>query len=82
MGKVASASKENYSNLGGYEFAHFRAVTSTGVAAGILCSSSSPVNPWGNHSAIAGRAIKIAGVKTFINLNLADDYKKLTEAFR
>ena len=70
-----SKDRNNYTYLNDYEFANFRAVTSTGIKAGTLYRSSSPVKTWGNRNAIADAAARKAGVKTFINL--ADDYKYL-----
>ena len=70
-----SKNREDYQNLNDYEFANFREITSTGIAAGILYRSSSPVKTWGNRNIIADRAAMRAGVKTFVNL--ADDYKNL-----
>ena len=70
-----SKERTNYTYLNDYEFANFRAVTTTGIKAGNLYRSSSPVKPWGNRNEIADKAAQKAGVKTFINL--ADDYKSL-----
>ena len=70
-----SKERNNYTYLTDNEFANFRAVSSTGVKAGKLYRSSSPVKPWGNRDIIADMAAREAGVKTFINL--ADDYKNL-----
>ena len=70
-----SKDRNNYTYLNDYEFANFRAVTSTGIKAGNLYRSSSPVKPWGNRNIIADNAARQAKIKTFINL--ADDYKYL-----
>ena len=70
-----SKERADYTYLNDYEFANFRAVTTTGIKAGNLYRSSSPVKPWGNRNVIADNAARKAKVKTFINL--ADDYKDL-----
>ena len=70
-----SKDRNDYAYLNDYEFANFRAVTSTGIKAGKLFRSSSPVKAWGNRNKIADNAAEEFGVKTFINL--ADDYKYL-----
>ena len=70
-----SKDRNNYTYLNDEEFANFRAVTSTGIKAGKLFRSSSPVKSWGNRNRIADNAAEKSGVKTFINL--ADNYKNL-----
>jgi len=70
-----SKGRNNYTYLSDEEFANFRAVTSTGIKAGKLYRSSSPVKAWGNRNKIADSAAREAGVRTFINL--ADEYKNL-----
>ena len=71
-----SKDRNDYAYLNDYEFANFRAVTSTGIKAGKLFRSSSPVKAWGNRNKIADNAAEEFGVKTFINL--ADNYKNLS----
>ena len=70
-----SKNRNDYAYLSDYEFANFRAVISTGIKAGRLYRSSSPVKAWGNRNIIADNAAKEAGVKTFINL--ADSYEEM-----
>lgn len=70
-----SKDRNDYAYLNDEEFANFRAVTTTGIKAGKLFRSSSPVKPWGNRNKIADNAAEKSGIKTFINL--ADNYKNL-----
>lgn len=58
----------DYPALSDYEFANFRMVKTSGIGAGKLYRSSSPVSTWGNRNIIADNAARKAGVKTFINL--------------
>ena len=60
--------KSDYPFLSDTEFANFRMVKTSGIGAGKLYRSSSPVSKWSSRDVIADRAAKEAGVKTFINL--------------
>ena len=63
-----SEKREDYPDLTDEQFANFRVIATTGVGAGKLYRSSSPVNPEIGRSAYADKAAEQAGVKTFINL--------------
>lgn len=65
---VRSENREDYPELNDEQFANFRAITTTGVGAGKLYRSSSPVNPEISRNLFADRAAQAAGVKTIINL--------------
>ena len=73
--------REDYAELSDEEFANFRAVTTTGMGAGSLFRSSSPVNPELGRNAIADAAIKAAGVTVVMNLADADDTVKAYEGY-
>ncbi len=60
--------REDYAGLTDEEFANFRAIATTGMGAGVLYRSSSPINPELGRNAYADAAIKNAGVKTIVNL--------------
>lgn len=78
---VRSENREDYPDLTDEEFANFRAVTTTGIGAGKLYRSSSPVNPEINRNLIADQAAAAAGVKTFINLADNDEVMRGYEGF-
>ena len=65
---VRSENREDYPELNDEQFANFRAITTTGVGAGKLYRSSSPMNPEIGRNLFADRAAQAAGVKTIINL--------------
>ena len=65
---VRSENREDYPDLSDEQFANFRAITTTGVGAGKLYRSSSPVNPEIGRNLFADRAAQAAGVKTIISL--------------
>ncbi len=60
--------REDYPELTDEQFANFREVTTTGMGAGKLYRSSSPINPELGRNAIADAAAEKAGIKTFVNL--------------
>ena len=60
--------RSDYPALSDEEFANFRMVRTSGIGEGRLYRSSSPVSTWGNRNAIADRAAREAGVRTFVNL--------------
>lgn len=64
-----SNERTDYAALTDAEFANFRPVTTTGIEAGSLYRSSSPVNPELARNAYADAAIRAAGVKTVLNLS-------------
>ena len=75
LSRRLSKNRTDYLNLSDNEFANFRAVILTGITAGKLYRSSSPVKAWGNRDIISDNAANKAGIKTFINL--ADSEKDL-----
>lgn len=65
---VRSEERDAYPELTDEQFANFRPVTTTGMGAGKLYRSSSPVNPEIRRNTYADAAAEAAGVKTFVNL--------------
>ena len=78
IGLAYTNSREDYPNLSDEEFANFRVVATTGLGDGILCRSSSPVNPVIHRNRFADAALKEAGVVTVLNLA---DTRNAMEAF-
>ncbi len=78
---VRSENREDYPDLSDEQFANFRAITTTGIGAGKLYRSSSPVNPEISRNLIADQAASAAGVKTFINLADNDEVMRGYEGF-
>lgn len=60
--------REDYPELTDEQFANFRNIATTGMGAGILYRSSSPINPELGRNTYADKAASAAGIKTFINL--------------
>ena len=69
--------RTDYPNLTDKQFANFREVKTTGISAGKLFRSSSPISTWGERNIIADNFAREAGIKTFINL--ADTNQKMRE---
>ena len=69
--------RTDYPALTDEQFANFRMVKTSGIGAGKLYRSSSPVSTWGNRNTIADNLARQVGVKTFINL--ADTPSSLRE---
>ena len=78
---VRSENREDYPELTDEEFANFREVSVSGIGAGKLYRSSSPVNPEINRNQIADQASAAAGIKTFINLADNDEVMRGYEGF-
>ena len=78
---VRSENREDYPDLSDEQFANFRAVTTTGMGAGKLYRSSSPVNPEIGRNTYADTAAAEAGVKTFMNLADNDETMQSYEGF-
>ena len=78
---VRSENREDYPDLTDEAYANFRAVTTTGIGAGKLYRSSSPVNPEINRNHQADAAAEKVGVKTFVNLADAEETMKGYEGF-
>ena len=66
-----STVRADYPDLTDEEYANFRVSETTGMGKGVLCRSSSPVDPQLNRNAEADAALFAAGVRTI--LNLSDD---------
>ena len=78
---VRSENHEDYPDLSDEQFANFRAVITTGMGAGRLYRSSSPVNPEIGRNTYADAAAAAAGVKTFVNLADNDETMQGYEGF-
>ena len=78
---VRSENREDYPDLSDEQFANFRAITTTGMGAGKLYRSSSPVNPEIGRNTYADAAAQAAGVKTFVNLADNDETMQGYEGF-
>ena len=78
---VRSEKREDYPELSDAQYANFRAVETTGVGAGKLYRSSSPVNPEINRNREADAAAREAGVKTFVNLADNEEVMRSYEGF-
>ena len=65
---VRTDAREDYAHLSDEAFANFRVVDTTGMGAGKLYRSSSPINPGIGRSTYADAAAKNAGIVTVINL--------------
>ena len=65
---VGSAEREDYAHLSDEAFANFRVIDTTGMGAGKLYRSSSPINPGIGRNTYADEAAGAAGIATVINL--------------
>ncbi len=65
---VRTNERGDYAALTDEQYANFRAVTTTGMGAGALYRSSSPVNTEINRNAEADEALNGAGIETVMNL--------------
>ncbi len=65
---VRSADRADYPQLTDEQYANFRNVATTGMGAGALYRSSSPINPELNRAAEADEALNAAGIQTIMNL--------------
>ena len=73
---VGSAAREDYPHLNDEEFANFRVINTTGMGAGKLYRSSSPINPGIGRNTYADQAARAAGIVTVINLaDLSNTYE-------
>ena len=73
--------REEYPELTDAQFANFRNISTTGMGAGILYRSSSPINPELGRNTYADKAAEAAGVKTFVNLADSEEEAKGYEGF-
>ena len=60
--------REDYPDLTDAQYANFRAVVSTGLGAGVLCRSSSPIDPEYGRARYADAALRDAGVTVVMDL--------------
>ena len=65
---VGSTERSDYAHLSDEAFANFRVIDTTGMGAGKLYRSSSPINPGIGRNTYADQAAKAAGIVTVINL--------------
>jgi protein tyrosine/serine phosphatase len=65
---VGSVERSDYAHLSDEAFANFRVIDTTGMGAGKLYRSSSPINPDIGRSTYADKAARDAGIRTVINL--------------
>mgnify|MGYP002851915808 CR=1 FL=1 len=73
--------RADYPALSDSDFANFREVKTSGIAAGKLFRSSSPISTWSERNIIADKLAENAGVKTFINLADSDNGMKSHKGF-
>ena len=64
-----TSNRDDYPDLTDEQFANFRPITTTGIGAGRLFRSASPINPDYNRNIYADPAIKKAGVTVIMNLS-------------
>ena len=65
---VGSVERSDYAHLSDEAFANFRVIDTTGMGAGKLYRSSSPINPAIGRSTYADKAARDADIRTVINL--------------
>ena len=73
--------REDYAHLTDAEFANFRAVTTTGMGAGKLYRSSSPINPEIGRNTYAMTEVEKAGITVVMNLADTEEEAKAYEGF-
>jgi hypothetical protein len=73
--------KSDYPELSDAEYANFREITTTGMGAGKLYRSSSPVRPDINRNREADEAAKAAGIRTIINQSDSEAVAKAYEGY-
>jgi len=82
---VYTNARADYPNLSDAAFANFRMVATTGIGEGTLYRTSSPINPKIGRSAFADRALRMAGVRTIMNLadssEAAEGYEGYGESY-
>ena len=69
--------REDYPNLTDADYANFRAIETTGMGAGMLYRSSSPINPALNRNQEADECLLTAQIRTV--MNMADTENSMTE---
>ena len=73
--------KSDYPELSDAEYANFREITTTGMGAGKLYRSSSPVRPDINRHREADEAAKAAGIRTIINQSDSEAVAKAYDGY-
>ena len=76
-----SNERADYPNLSDEQFANFRMVTTTGIGAGKLYRSSSPINPENNRNTYADAAFKNAGINVIMNLADSESVAKSFDGY-
>lgn len=76
-----SNNREDYPNLTDEQYANFRNVRTTGMGAGTLYRSSSPIDPELNRNKEADEALNNAGVRTILNLEDTEQAMKDYEGY-
>ena len=79
---VGSVERSDYAHLSDEAFANFRVIDTTGMGAGKLYRSSSPINPAIGRSTYADKAARDAGIRTVINLaDLSNVYETPEDSY-
>ncbi len=76
LSKRLGRHRADYPNLTDLEFANFRMIQTSGISAGKLFRSSSPISTWGERNEIADKLSREAYIRTFINLADSDSGMK------
>lgn len=80
LSRRMSNNRQVYSYLTDEEFANFREVRTTGISAGKLYRSASPLQARNRHT-IADNAARREGVRTFVNMADSDNSMRTREGF-
>ena len=81
LSKRLGRHRTDYPKLTDSEFANFRMIQTSGISAGKLFRSSSPISTWGERNAIADKLSREAYIRTFINLADSDSGMKKHEGY-
>ena len=81
LGAVRTNKREDYAHLSDAEYANFRMVRTTGMGAGTLYRSSSPVNPAYKRNEQADAAMLDAQIKTVMNMADSEGQMKAYSEF-
>ncbi len=76
LGEARTNNREDYAELSDAEYANFREADTTGMGAGALYRTSSPIDPSINRNHEADRQLGEAGVRTILNLADAEESMK------
>ena len=82
---VYTNARADYPNLSDAAFANIRMVATTGIGEGTLYRTSSPINPKIGRNTFADKALRMAGVRTVMNLadsrEAAEGYEGYGESY-